>query len=133
MDRLKAAVVLMVGTAGLITLVVIEILRAASSAEPDFGAIPPADMLVVVITLSAVPVLLLLSVQHVAANWISLVIAVLLSLFHLMHILEHVMVADFALTLLILVTMFTPSAAGAWLVWRLTRSVSVAEENMGKT
>lgn len=120
-DRLKTALTLSVGTAGLITLIVIEILRAGSATEPDWSGIPPADMLVVIITLSAIPILLITLIEHRASNWISLVIAGLLSVFHTVHTIEHVMSADWSLTLLILVTMLAPSAVGTWLIWGLIR------------
>lgn len=108
----RATTMLLVGLAGLLGLIGVENARGVEFPE-EMGLILP-----VMLSLASLPIVLLAIAPSTVSRWVALVIATLLALFHAMHILEHGMGGDWSVALLILVAMFTPSAAAVWLLWR---------------
>ena len=113
----SAVALLLLGFAGMITLIVIELLRGLGPQPPD-APMPPAGMLVTLLCIAALPVILLTLSTAAAARWTAFAIALLLAVFHVAHVVEHAVLADFAVGGLILVTMFGPSAVATWRLWQ---------------
>ena len=120
--NLDMAILMAVPVIGMVALIALELVRAMALAN-GADALPPAEMLAGVICLSAVPVILLASSSATLAYWVSLVVAVLMSLFHLMHVLEHLMHKDISIAGLIIVTMAAPSLMAAVRLWCGRRSL----------
>ncbi|MEM9532802.1 MAG: hypothetical protein AAGA23_17920 [Pseudomonadota bacterium] len=120
--RSRAALMLAVPLAGLLALIVFEVMRNLSTGTYDPAALPPVDMLVGVLSVSTLAVIALCLFAGSAGRWFALVVAVLMTLFHAMHILEHAMARDFSMGVLILITMLIPSGAGAWMIWKLRKA-----------
>lgn len=114
----SAVALLLLGFAGMITLIVIELLRAVTAQPIDASLIPPAWMLATLLCIAALPVILLTLWTAAAARWTAFAIALLLAVFHVAHVVEHAVLADFTVGALILVTMFIPSAAATWRLWQ---------------
>ncbi|MEM8814279.1 MAG: hypothetical protein AAGE85_00485 [Pseudomonadota bacterium] len=112
MHLLRTAVLLTIPVAGLIALIALEVIRGASG-----GGLPPVAMLTGIVCLSALPVILLATSAGALARWVSFGIALLMSLFHALHILEHAAAPDFGMAMLILITMFAPSFLAAVQLW----------------
>ena len=123
----SAVALLLLGFAGVITLVVVELLRAVTAQPIDASLIPPAWMLATLLCVAAVPIILLVLSTASATRWLAFGIAALLALFHAAHIVEHAALADFAVGALILITMFVPSGAAAWQLWRARDSEDAAK------
>ncbi len=119
---------LIVPFAGMVALIVLELLRALSADPIDVSGLPPVDMLVIILCLSAVPVILSCVIEAAAGRWIAFGITVLLALFHALHVVEHAGAGDISVGALILVTMFVPSAFAAWGIWRITWQTGSAGE-----
>ncbi|MEM7097687.1 MAG: hypothetical protein AAF541_05455 [Pseudomonadota bacterium] len=115
----KAATLLALGVAGMIALVLFEVMRALGHGEMDMSGLPPEAMLVGVMCLTSVGVVLSFYAQNSAARWIAFGIATLVGLFHVMHVLEHVVGGDMSLGALILFVMAIPSVLAALALWRL--------------
>lgn len=115
MSNNRASQLLTLPVAGLAALILFEIKRAIGSTAAS--ELPPDGLLIGMICVAALPVILLSLGSGAMIYWTSLVIAVLMALFHLLHIVEHAAASDFALTILIAGTMFVPSAAAAYLLW----------------
>ncbi|MEM6706066.1 MAG: hypothetical protein AAF690_25340, partial [Acidobacteriota bacterium] len=113
MQHRRAAVLLIVPVLGLLALVVFEMLRGFAEGSFDAAALPPVGLLVAIVSLSALPVILLSLFESRSVLWCSLAIAGLLSLFHGLHAVEHLTASDFELLALIAVTMLTPSLSAA--------------------
>ena len=126
----SAVALLLLGFAGMVTLIVIELLRAVTAQPIDASLIPPVWMLVVLLCIAAVPIILLVLSTTSATRWVAFGVAALLALFHVAHVVEHVALADFAVGALILITMFVPSAAAAWRLWQ-ARGSEVAATRAG--
>lgn len=107
---------ILLGVVGVVALIVFELVRGLNSTPIDIG-LPPISMLAGLLCVASLPVILLSLGRSAAIIWISLVIAVLMTLFHGMHIFEHVGAGDVEMSLLIAITMFAPNAAAAWLIW----------------
>ncbi|MEM7280669.1 MAG: hypothetical protein AAF438_03410 [Pseudomonadota bacterium] len=113
----RAATVLALPIAGIVGLILFEVIRALSTQTDVTESLPPASMLIGMLCIFSVPVVFLNVSASSTLRWISFGIAVLGVLFHAMHILEHIMVSDFAITSLIVFTMFLPSLVGAQQLW----------------
>ena len=127
MQDSRTAVLLLIPVAGMIALITFEVVRGIAAGSGVDG-LPPVGMLVGVICLSALPVILLTCSGASLARWISFGIAVLMSLFHAAHILEHVSASDITMTALILVTMFAPSVLAAIQLWKMRKPAAAAAE-----
>ena len=114
----KAQSLLITQLAGIISLIVFEILRAIVAEPPRTGGIPPDAFLIGLLCFSALPVLILSFEPGLISKWTVLVIAALLSLFHALHLLEHLIEQDYSLGALILIVMFLPSVLSVWLLRR---------------
>ncbi|MEM7020936.1 MAG: hypothetical protein AAF512_26785 [Pseudomonadota bacterium] len=114
----SAAIVLIVPIAGVLALVLFEVMRSLAGGTYDPEATPPIPMLVGMLCVAAIPVILLAWTHATAVRWAAFGIAVLMALFHAMHILEHVMSGDIVIMILILITMFIPNLDGALLIWQ---------------
>jgi hypothetical protein len=125
MHNQRAALLLLIPVAGMIALILFEVMRALAE-NSGFDEMPPAGMLVGVICLSALPVILLLCSAAPLARWTSFGIAALMSLFHGAHILEHALISDFAMTALILFTMFGPSLLAAIQIYKTRKPAAEA-------
>lgn len=114
----RAMLLLIIPLAGMVGLYTFELAHVIG--EPDLSAddLPPAALIIGVVCFSVLPVLILATLSNTVLRWLALVMTVLLALFHLLHIVEHVMISDWALTALILFTMFLPSVLGAICIWR---------------
>ncbi|MEM9305181.1 MAG: hypothetical protein AAGE01_23930 [Pseudomonadota bacterium] len=113
----RVALLLALPLAGLVALLVFEIMRGLAGDGYDPGALPPVAALSVMLCLTATPVIALCLSSGAAARWLAFGIASLLTLFHAMHVVEHAAVGDWSLLALIAITMLLPSGAGAGLLW----------------
>ena len=118
---------MLVPVGGMIALIVFEIMRALSESPYDPSSLPPVAMLVGIICVSALPVILLSVSDAPIARWLSFGVAALMSLFHALHVIEHMMAADYVMLTLIVVTMLLPSAVAATQLWAARRPAMAPE------
>lgn len=114
-DTQRPMILLTVAFAGMVALIVLELLSGSFSPGSADGMLMP---LAILLSLSALPVILLAMTSARWAFWLSFVLSSLLAVFHGIHILEHAMASDHAVTLLVVFTMFAPSLRAALLLWR---------------
>ncbi len=103
----------------MVALIALEIMRGSLSADAASEMLIP---LVIMLCLSSIPVTLLGLTSARWAFWLSFVIVILLTLFHAIHVVEHIVAADYAMTALMFVTMLVPCAGAATLLWRGRKS-----------
>ena len=114
MNALRPALLLTLAVAGLIALIALEVMQGMSGENAEGMLVPLASM----VCIAAVPVLLLTLFSARWTFWVAFGVAALMSLFHAMHVVEHIVAADYAMTVLIIVTMLAPSAGAATLLWQ---------------
>ncbi|MEM9209150.1 MAG: hypothetical protein AAGA61_07880 [Pseudomonadota bacterium] len=129
MDTQRTATLLTVLLAGMLTMILFEIMRGLGVGAYAFdpSSLPPVGMLTGVVALTSLPVILLSVSSGKGSRWVSLVITGLMTLFHGLHILEHVMIPDYELAVLIGVTMLLPNAIATAQLWSGRRTTLVAE------
>ncbi|MEM7361160.1 MAG: hypothetical protein AAF431_18880 [Pseudomonadota bacterium] len=113
----QSQVLLVIPLAGVVALVAFEMIRALSAAEADLSGLPPVAMLASLLSLSALAPILLTFAKSVC-RWIALVIAGLMTLFHSMHVVEHLVIPDLPMVGLIGITMLLPSLIATLYLWR---------------
>lgn len=116
--QIRAAVLLSLGGAGIVALVLFEVARALGAPPVDVSHLPPEGILVVMLCLVSAAVIACFFASNKIVRWAALVIAVLVALFHAMHVLEHGAMGDINLGGLILFMMFAPSALAAHALWK---------------
>ncbi|MEM8982645.1 MAG: hypothetical protein AAGC71_06440 [Pseudomonadota bacterium] len=121
MTYVKPAILLTLAFAGMVALIAVEMLQGAFGEDAASMVMP----LAIVFSVSALPILLLTLFDGRWAFWVAFAIAVLMSLFHAMHIVEHGMAGDYGVTLLIAVAMFAPSLAAVVLLWMSRKASAV--------
>ncbi|MEM1143336.1 MAG: hypothetical protein AAGI88_12200 [Pseudomonadota bacterium] len=114
MSHTKTVLLLLLSILGLLALLVLEILRGLAGEDAAAMVIPIG----ILISVTALPVVLLTLWSARWTVWLSMLIATLMSLFHLAHLVEHLVAFDVPMPLLILVTMLIPSVAAVVLLWR---------------
>ncbi|MEM6937262.1 MAG: hypothetical protein AAF552_12450, partial [Pseudomonadota bacterium] len=120
--RARAALVLTVPLAGVVALVVFEVMGSLGTGAYDASSLPPTELLIGLLCVAALPVLALCVSGNAGARWLALIVAGLMTLFHALHVVEHAMAGDYPLLALIAVTMLLPSGIGVWLVWQLRKA-----------
>ncbi|MEM1262256.1 MAG: hypothetical protein AAGH76_07655 [Pseudomonadota bacterium] len=123
MTYARPVILLTLAFAGMVALIALEILQGAFG-EDAAGMVTP---LAIVFSVFSLPILLLTLFSGRWAIWLAFGIAVLMTLFHAMHIAEHGMAGDIGIALLIAVTMFTPSLAAVALLWSTRQRATSAE------
>lgn len=116
--RTRAAVLLLLPFAGMTALLLGEVVHLLGETPFNADHLPPVDMIMIALCLSALPVLLLAFFTASITRWVAFGIAALMTLFHGLHIMEHLGGGDYVMGSLIVFTMFLPSLFGALLVWR---------------
>lgn len=125
----NAKLLLVLATAGVIALILFELIRTLSTEPIGVGTLPDEAFLIGLLSVSAAPVVLLSLPMSRIVQWTSLGLSTLLALFHALHIVEHVLERDHALTVLILSTMFLPTLIAAIKILRSReqRELSLSE------
>lgn len=118
---ISVAVAATLAAAGMVALVLFEVLRALATEPLDLSGLPPVPMLVGFLCASSVIVLVALTLRGAPARWVAFGIGVLLVLFHTLHVVEHLAFGDLTFALLILFVMFAPSAVAVWQLWQARR------------
>lgn len=119
-DPLKltnAKLLLVLATAGVIALIAFELIRALNGTPMSVDGLPDEAFLIGLLSASAAPVLLLCVPSSRIVKWTAFGLATLLALLHALHFIEHVLEQDYALTVLILITMFLPTSIAAISIW----------------
>lgn len=116
--------------AGMLALLLFEVMLALASDPVSLSGLPPIPVLVGFFCASSLIVLLALTQRGTAARWVAFGIGVLLVLFHAMHVVEHLAFGDVPFALLILFMMFAPSAVVVWQLW-LARRERIKEPSGG--
>ena len=115
MNTRRIAVLLTVAFTGMVALIALELMRGSFDEEAAAAMLAP---LVILLCASSLPITLLSLTSARWSFWISFVITGLLTLFHAIHVVEHVAAADYALSALMFVTMLVPSAGAVLLLWK---------------
>ena len=114
MSPTRPLVLLVLSVVGMLSLIAFEIMRGMSGDNATEMFTP----LVVMMCIASLPALLLAIFSARWAYWGALALAALLSLFHTLHVVEHAMGGDYAITALIIVTMLIPTAGATVLLWQ---------------
>ncbi|MEO1044564.1 MAG: hypothetical protein AAFX04_03905 [Pseudomonadota bacterium] len=114
---------LLMQAGGVLALILMEVIRGVEKGANDLS-VPPVSMLVGLLCVSALPIIALSTSRAAWARWSAMAVAVLLALFHALHILEHAMASDSELTMLIIFTMFLPCLLSVILLWQARRAES---------
>ena len=107
----------LIGMLGLYLAEAAHLLAALSDGSDELPGLPPIEMIMVIVMVAMVPVFLLVLKWTSASRWVALVIVALMVLFHVLHIVEHAMMADVVVSIWIALSSALPNAIALRGIW----------------
>ena len=93
-------------------------LGAVADEPADFSVLPPFELIMILLMVAMLPIFLLVLKWTAASRWLALIIVALMLVFHLLHIVEHAMMADLVVSIWIALSSALPNALALPGIWR---------------